>query len=63
MAQPSRLPWSAIPSSTNAAYTAGAPDVISHLRAELPSGWRASLLAVDGSTTGDLAPQLDARRG
>jgi hypothetical protein len=32
--------------------------VISHLRAFLPSGWRASLLAVDGSTTRDLDQQV-----
>jgi hypothetical protein len=42
----------------NASYTAGAPDVITHLRAGLPGGWRASLLAVDGSTTHDLAAQV-----
>jgi hypothetical protein len=42
----------------NAAYTAGAPDVHTHLRAALPAGWRASLLAVDGSTTADLRSQL-----
>jgi hypothetical protein len=42
----------------NAAYTQGEPDVVAHLRACLPSGWRASLLAVDGSITGDLARQI-----
>jgi hypothetical protein len=42
----------------NAPYTDGAPDVVSHLRAALPSGWGASLLAVDGSTTHDLGPQV-----
>jgi len=42
----------------NASYTAGAPDVIAHLRAGLPGGWGASLLAVDGSTTLDLAAQV-----
>jgi len=42
----------------NASYTAGAPDVITHLRAGLARGWRASLLAVDGSTTQDLAAQV-----
>jgi hypothetical protein len=42
----------------NSSYTAGAPDVIGHLRAGLPAGWRASLLAVDGSTTQDLAAQV-----
>lgn len=41
----------------NAAYTSGAPGVIAHLRAGLPREWRASLLAVDGSTTQDLASQ------
>jgi hypothetical protein len=41
----------------NATYTAGEPDVIAHLRAGLPAGWRASLLAVDGSTTRELAAQ------
>jgi hypothetical protein len=42
----------------NGAYTNGAPDVISHLRALMPAGWRASLRAVDGSTTADLLAQL-----
>src|SRR5215475_10817597 len=42
----------------NSSYTDGAPDVIAHLRAGLPTGWRASLLAVDGSTTEDLAAQV-----
>jgi hypothetical protein len=42
----------------NASYTQGAPDVISHLDATLPSGWRASLLAVDGSVTDDLREQI-----
>jgi len=42
----------------NRAYIGGAPDVVAHLRAELPAPWRATLCAVDGSTTGDLARQL-----
>ncbi len=42
----------------NRAYTGIEPDVLEHLRSLLPSMWRASLLAVDGSTTGDLAAQL-----
>jgi hypothetical protein len=42
----------------NATYTAGAPDVVSHLRALLPAGWRATLLAVDGSTTANLGAQV-----
>jgi hypothetical protein len=42
----------------NRAYTGGDPDVVSHLRAILPTGWRASLCAVDGSTTAGLRSQL-----
>ena len=42
----------------NAAYTRGEPDVVTHLRRLLPSGWTATLCAVDGATTGDLAAQL-----
>jgi hypothetical protein len=42
----------------NAAYTRGGPDVISQVRERLPSGWSATLLAVDGSTTEDIADQL-----
>jgi hypothetical protein len=34
----------------------GGPDVIAQLRRRLPSGWQASLLAVDGSRIGDLEP-------
>ena len=42
----------------NAAYTGREPDVIQHLRSILPSGWKASLLAVDGSITSDLSSQV-----
>jgi hypothetical protein len=42
----------------NRTYTGGAPDVLSHLRELLPSPWRATLRAVDGSTAADLARQL-----
>ena len=42
----------------NAAYTGGGPDVISQVRGLLPSGWDATLLAVDGSTTDHVADQL-----
>jgi lysophospholipase L1-like esterase len=42
----------------NASYTAGEPDVVSHLRSLLASPWRASLRAVDGSTAVDLVEQL-----
>lgn len=41
----------------NGAYTEGGPDVITQLRGMLPAGWRASLLAVDGSTIADLHAQ------
>jgi hypothetical protein len=42
----------------NALYTEGGPDVISQVRHILPTGWRASLLAVDGATTEDVPSQL-----
>lgn len=42
----------------NASYTGLEPDVVNHLRAILPDGWRATLCAVDGATTLDLATQL-----
>ena len=42
----------------NGAYTGTEPDVITHLRSILPAGWAATLCAVDGNTTLDLAAQL-----
>jgi len=42
----------------NAAYTNGGPDVVTQLNDALPAGWAASLLAVDGSTTDDIAGQV-----
>ena len=42
----------------NKAYVAGGPDVVTQLRARLPAGWRASLAAVDGAVTADVARQL-----
>jgi hypothetical protein len=42
----------------NGAYTEGGPDVVAHLRGMLPAGWRATLLALDGSLIGDLDGQL-----
>jgi hypothetical protein len=42
----------------NGAYTEGGPDVVTHVRAMLPAGWRATLLALDGSLIGDLDGQL-----
>lgn len=42
----------------NAAYTGMEPDVVHHLRSILPTEWKASLLAVDGSITSDLSSQV-----
>lgn len=42
----------------NASYVPGGPDVVAQLRAHLPPGWTATLLAVDGSVTTDVATQL-----
>jgi hypothetical protein len=42
----------------NAQYTSGGPDVISQVRTLLPSGWDASLVAVDGSTTVNIPDQI-----
>ena len=42
----------------NARYTLGGPDIITQVCGILPSGWRASLLAVDGSTTTQVPSQL-----
>ena len=42
----------------NQSYTAGEPDVVTHLQELLPSPWQATLCAVDGATTEHLAPQL-----
>jgi hypothetical protein len=39
----------------NAAYTTGLADVVTHLRGALPVGAKATLLAIDGSTTTDVA--------
>jgi hypothetical protein len=42
----------------NGAYTEGGPDVVSQVRRLLPPGWDATLVAVDGATTDDVAPQV-----
>ncbi len=42
----------------NAAYVSGGPDVVTHLRCVLPSGWRATLVAVDGDVSTGVARQL-----
>jgi lysophospholipase L1-like esterase len=42
----------------NAAYVGGGPDVVQQLHRLLPNGWRATLGAVDGSTTREVPGQL-----
>ncbi|MFL6629787.1 MAG: SGNH/GDSL hydrolase family protein [Vitreoscilla sp.] len=42
----------------NAAYTDGGPDVVTQLRGLLPEGWRATLAAVDGAQSADVAAQV-----
>jgi lysophospholipase L1-like esterase len=42
----------------NGVYVPGHPDVVKQLRAVLPEGWKASLLAVDGAVTRSLAAQV-----
>lgn len=43
----------------NRTYTGGEPDVVTHLSSLLPPGFRATLLAVDGTTSRALVRQLD----
>jgi hypothetical protein len=47
----------------NAAYVSGGPDVVRQLRAELPAGWRATLLALDGATTDGVPAQMERLPG
>jgi lysophospholipase L1-like esterase len=42
----------------NAAYVGGGPDVLTQLRTMLPSGWTATLLAVDGAIISEVESQL-----
>jgi len=42
----------------NGAYTSGGPAVVTQLQSMLPTGWRASLLALDGAMMADLDRQL-----
>ena len=42
----------------NGAYVRGGPDVVRQLRARIPANWDASLLALDGAVTRDVARQL-----
>ena len=44
----------------NGSYTAGGPAVIAQVQGQLPEGWKASLGAIDGSTTEDIPAQLAA---
>jgi GDSL-like Lipase/Acylhydrolase family len=43
----------------NQAYTHGAPDVVTHLRSLSPAEWKATLYAVDGTTSHDVGRQFD----
>jgi len=42
----------------NAAYVPGGPDVVTQLRQTLPTGWQATLAAVDGAVTADVRRQI-----
>src|SRR5262245_15728834 len=42
----------------NGAYTGSEPDVVTHLRLLLPDSARATLCAIDGSTTEDVRSQI-----
>jgi hypothetical protein len=47
----------------NAAYVGSQPTVIEHLRRALPTGWTATLLAVDGDSANDVREQLSRLDG
>lgn len=42
----------------NVRYVAGGLPVIEHLREQLPAGWRATLLAIDGDVASDVMNQI-----
>jgi GDSL-like Lipase/Acylhydrolase family len=42
----------------NKAYISGGPDVIAHLRRQIPVEWKATLRAIDGSTVEDVRSQI-----
>src|SRR5215510_2953110 len=42
----------------NKAYVKGGLDVIAHLRQQIPADWKATLLAVDGSTVENVRSQI-----
>ena len=44
----------------NQSYVGSGPDVVEQLKGDLPSGWTATLVARDGSTTVDVKSQLKA---
>jgi lysophospholipase L1-like esterase len=44
----------------NAAYVRGGADVVTHLRRLMPSDWKATLAAVDGSVVLDVPRQLES---
>jgi hypothetical protein len=44
----------------NKSYVGSGPDVVDQLKGDLPSGWTATLVARDGSTTVDIKSQLKA---
>jgi hypothetical protein len=44
----------------NKSYVGAGPDVVDQLKGDLPSGWTATLVARDGSTTVDIKSQLKA---
>src|SRR5580658_10352230 len=47
----------------NARYVPDRPPVIEQLRRGLPPGWKATLLAVDGDVTADVAGQMASLPG
>lgn len=47
----------------NAAYVSGAPAVIDQVKAKLPMGWQASLMAVDGNLACDVIKQISGLPG
>jgi lysophospholipase L1-like esterase len=47
----------------NGAYVSGGPDVMAHLRTQLPGGWQAGLAAVDGAVVSDVRRQMERVSG
>lgn len=41
----------------NKSYVGGGPDVVTHLRGQMPVEWQATLVAIDGATTHSMAIQ------